>query len=116
MRPRRSPARWLAPIALVACALAVYSIVNATLSDAPAGSPSSSSRSSIATTATSRTASQRAKGSKRRRRPRTYTVKAGDTLSAISLKTGVSIQRLQQLNPALDSQALQTGQHVKLSP
>ena len=31
MRRRRSPARWLAPIALVACAVAVYSVVNATL-------------------------------------------------------------------------------------
>ena len=37
MRRRRSPARWLAPIALVACAVAVYSVVNATLlsSDEP---------------------------------------------------------------------------------
>ena len=31
MRRRRSPGRWLAPMALVACAVAVYAVVNATL-------------------------------------------------------------------------------------
>jgi LysM repeat protein len=115
MRRRRSPARWLAPIALVACAVAVYTVVNAGLlsSDEPASkSPASKSSS------TSRTVSGRSKTSKRRagRRRRTYTVKAGDTLSSIAVKTGVSLARIQELNPELDSQSLQTGQLVKLSP
>jgi LysM repeat protein len=43
-------------------------------------------------------------------------VKSGDTLSSISIKTGVSLARIQALNPKLDSQSLQTGQRVKLSP
>ena len=113
MRRRRSPARWLAPIALVACVAAVYSVVNATLSDEPA----STSTASTATTSRSSTNGDGSKSSKRRtkRRP-TYVVKAGDTLSAISLKTGVSLERIQALNPKLDSQSLQTGQRVKLSP
>ena len=34
----------------------------------------------------------------------------------ISIKTGVSLARIQALNPKLDSQSLQTGQRVKLSP
>ena len=116
MRPRRSPARWLAPIALLACVFAVYSIVNANLlsSDEPG---TSSSTAKTATSGRARTASQRSKSSKRRsRRRRTYTVKAGDTLSSIALKTGVSLERIQRLNPKLDSQSLQTGQRVKLSP
>jgi LysM repeat protein len=116
MPPRRTPARWLAPIALVACAFAVYSVVNANLlsSDAPAGSARSATAS---TSSKSGTASQRS-GSGRRsgRRRRTYTVKPGDTLSSISLKTGVPLARIQELNPQLDSQSLQTGQRVKLSP
>jgi LysM repeat protein len=117
MRRRRSPARWLAPIALVACAVAVYTVVNATLltSDDPA-SKSSASKSS--TTSKTRTVSERSKSGQRRssRGRRTYTVKSGDTLSAIAQKTGVSLERIQALNPKLDSQSLQTGQRVKLSP
>jgi LysM repeat protein len=117
MRPRRSPARWLAPLALVACAVAVYSVVNATLlsSDEPAAT---SSASKSATTSKSRTVSKRSSSGKKQkaRRRRTYTVKSGDTLSSISVKTGVSLERIQQLNPKLDSNSLQTGQRVKLSP
>ena len=45
-----------------------------------------------------------------------YIVKSGDTLSSIAIKTGVSLARIQALNPKLDSQSLQTGQRVKLSP
>jgi LysM repeat protein len=114
MRRRRSPVRWLAPIALVACAVVVYSVVNAgLLSDEPA-STSPASKSST----TSKSGSKRSTSSKRRsaKRRRTYTVKAGDTLSSISAKTGVSLERIQGLNPELDSQSLQTGQLVKLSP
>jgi LysM repeat protein len=115
MRRRRSPARWLAPIALVACAVVVYSVVNATLLK-PGDSASKATGSS--TTSKSRTVVQRSKSGKRgrTRRPRTYTVKAGDTLSSIAQKTGVSLARVQALNPKLDSQSLQTGQRVKLSP
>jgi LysM repeat protein len=116
MRRRRSPARWLAPLALVACAVAVYAVVNATLlsSDEPATTSSTSKT----TTAKSSTVSQRSKSGKRRptRRRRTYTVKSGDTLSSIAVKTGVSLERIQALNPKLDSNSLQTGQRVKLSP
>jgi len=116
MPRRRSPARWLVPIVLLACVFAVYSIVNANLlsSDDPGAS---SSTSKTATTGKGRTVSKRLKSSKRRsRRRRTYTVKAGDTLSSIAVKTGVSLQRIQQLNPKLDSNSIQTGERVKLSP
>jgi LysM repeat protein len=113
MRRRRSPARWLAPIALVACVAAVYSVVNATLSD----EPSSTSTASTATTPKSGTGSDGTNSAKKRtKRRRTYIVKSGDTLSSISIKTGVSLARIQTLNPKLDSQSLQTGQRVKLSP
>jgi len=117
MRPRRSPARWLAPIALVACAFAVYTVVNATLlsSDDPAAT---SSASKSGTSSNSRTVSERSSTAKKRstRRRRTYTVKAGDTLSSIAIKTGVALERIEQLNPKLDSNSLQTGERVKLSP
>ncbi len=57
---------------------------------------------------------ERARSARKRRRA--YIVKSGDTLSSISIKTGVSLARIQALNPKLDSQSLQTGQRVKLSP
>ena len=57
----------------------------------------------------------------RRDRPRSrrpvrasYTVKLGDTLGLISEKTGVPVERLQELNPDLDPQELVVGQKIKL--
>ncbi len=43
-----------------------------------------------------------------------YTVKMGDTLGAIAVKTGLTVEKLQELNPELDPQALVSGQRVKL--
>lgn len=45
---------------------------------------------------------------------RTYTVKAGDSLTAIAVTTGVPVDRIEQLNPDLDPQALTIGQKLKL--
>lgn len=45
---------------------------------------------------------------------KTYEVEEGDTLTTISRKTGISVQRLQKLNPDVDPQALQLGQEIKL--
>jgi LysM repeat protein len=45
---------------------------------------------------------------------RTYTVKSGDTLGSISEKTGIPVDKLQELNPQLDPQQLVSGQKIKL--
>jgi LysM repeat protein len=116
MRSRRSPFRWLAPLALVACAFAVYSVVDANLGSDD-GAPTRSTAAESSTAESTRTVSERSESSRRRnRRTRTYTVKPGDTLSSIAVKTGLSLERIEQLNPELDSNSLQTGQRVKLSP
>ena len=44
----------------------------------------------------------------------TYTVQAGDTLSAIAIKTGVPLSKLESLNPGVNPAAIQTGQQLKL--
>lgn len=44
----------------------------------------------------------------------TYTVRAGDNLSTISERTGISLTRLSELNPDLDPQALISGECVNL--
>lgn len=112
--PARSPARWLAPVALVTCAVAVFAIVTS--------GPSNEAGSDGATTSEqpaserSTTSQRRSSSSRRSSRRSTYTVKPGDTLSAIAEKTGVPLSELQALNPDLDSQSLQTGQKIKLAP
>ncbi len=46
--------------------------------------------------------------------PPTYVVKEGDSLSTISQRTGVSLERIEQLNPTLDPLSLVPGQRLKL--
>jgi len=101
-------ARFLAPIALAAVGVGVYLIVHSTVVH-------------TATTATQSSNAPVARGSqhkthKHRRVPKYYTVKSGDTLGAISSRTGVSVARLTELNHSLASapNSLQTGQRLRL--
>ena len=47
---------------------------------------------------------------------RTYVVRSGRHALGDSLETGVSVERLQQLNPDVDVQALQPGQRSSCAP
>jgi LysM repeat protein len=99
--PHRSPARFLAPLAVVAVFSAVYLVVQTGLRE------DSSSATPTRTTAPAKqqkTASTRA----------TYVVRTGDTLSAIAQRTGVSLDRLHQLNPSIDVNSLNAGQKLTL--
>lgn len=53
-------------------------------------------------------------GERRGEGPAAYVVQNGDTLTSIARKTGVSVQRLQQLNPDVDPQILVSGERLKL--
>jgi LysM repeat protein len=109
-RRRRRIGRWLAPVALITCAVAVYAVVDNTLhKDDSASSGSAGPQQTTTTKTTSK------KGTKARKRRRAYVVKAGDTLSAISIKTGVSMTTIQRLNPKLEADTLHAGQRVRLS-
>jgi LysM repeat protein len=46
--------------------------------------------------------------------PATYVVQNGDTLTSIAHKTGVSVVRIQALNPHVDPQILTSGQKLRL--
>ncbi len=102
----RSPARLFAPLALVACAIAILVIVNR-----DTGSGGSTTPETATSTSTTTTAKQGAKKTRRR-----YIVKPGDVLSQIAIKTGVPLDTLQQLNPHVDAQSLHVGQKLKLAP
>ena len=92
----RSPARFLAPIALIAFAFALYSVVQ----DArePAGGNSGDERERDRDADRDRRKKKKKSSSKRK----TYTVKSGDTPSGIAEKTGVVARDAEELNPDLD--------------
>ena len=98
---RRRPSRWLAPLAILVIGAATLSIVNSAGSGGGGGT---------STTATQRHTST----TKTRVTRKVYVVRNGDTLSSISISTGVPVSRLQRLNPSVDVQALQPGQRLKL--
>ena len=103
---RRSPARFLAPLALVGFVVALLVVVNSTTND-----NGSSRERREARRQRHRDADEEAEGAQARR---TYTVKPGDTPSSIAEKTNVPLSQIQELNPDLDDQTLSVGQKIKL--
>ena len=109
----RSPARFLAPLALLGFVLALLLIVSHSSSDSgSAGNEAKSTQEQPTPTSAAgnggNSSSGKAKG------PRFYVVKVGDTPSAIAEKTGVALTTIEQLNPSLDPQALSPGARIKL--
>jgi LysM repeat protein len=94
-------ARILAAVALIAAVLVVVVVVSATLNDGSSKQKDSSSH---------HAKKQRA----HRTTAKTYTVKSGDTLTAIAHETGVPVAEILALNPEVDPQILIAGQTLKL--
>lgn len=101
----RRPSRWLAPVAILVVAGVTIAIAR--------GGASSESSSTTSKRSSGGTTTSRTKTVKKTKRT-TYVVRSGDTLSAISIETGVPIARIQELNPDVDVQALQPGERLKL--
>jgi len=107
---RRSPARFLAPLALVAFAVALVWVVRA----------STPEEDRTATGAEKRTAAEQSPtddestGKRTRRVRKTYVVKQGDTASSIAERYDVPLSRIEDLNPELDPQALAPGTRIRL--
>jgi LysM repeat protein len=108
---RRSPARWLAPLALVTCAVATYVVVDRELGSDSTSKPRSSTTSKTTTNADG-TVTSSTKSTKKLKT--SYTVKSGDSLSVIADKTGTDVGALQEANPDVDASALRPGQKLKL--
>ena len=105
----RSPARFLAPLALVAFALALLIVVSSTTKD-DGNTPGARDTGQPAQSTTS----PDGEGGKKRKPRRRYTVKSGDTPSGIAEKVNVPLDRILELNPDLDPQALTPGTEIKL--
>jgi LysM repeat protein len=101
---RRSPARFLAPLALVAFCFALFMVVQASQTNSDGDdTPNRATDAQPTATATPE-----------RRGRRRYTVKEGDTPSSIAEETGVPLEDILRLNPDLDPQTLRPGQRIRL--
>jgi LysM repeat protein len=100
----RSPARFLAPLALVAFCFALFMVVQSSQTNSD-GNGSQNRATDSRPTATPEP---------ERRGPRRYRVKEGDTPSSIAEKTGVPLEDILRLNPDLDPQTIQPGQRIRL--
>jgi LysM repeat protein len=96
----KHPGRYLAPVAIIAVAVAVGLIVRGGVDTHHAAVAPPTHR-----LPTSRPVA---------RTKRFYVIKPGDSLSTISVKTHVPIATLKALNPSIDPNALQTGQRLRL--
>ncbi len=110
---RRSPLRFLAPVALVAFGIALLMVVSQSNGGDGNDTPSASDQEKA------RDLGSSGRKSEKKKRDsglptRTYTVQRGDTLGSISEKTGIPVEKLQELNPQIDPQQLTTGQKIKL--
>jgi LysM repeat protein len=108
---RRSPARFLAPLALAGFVLALLLVVNGSQGNGDSTDRPAAERTPAAGEGTSSATST----ASRRKRRKTYTVKSGDTPSGIAERTGVPLERIQELNPDLDPQLLTPGDKLRLS-
>lgn len=105
----RSPARLLAPAALILFAIVLVIVLNPSglgeggeeTGKSPAVAPRTQS------TTTERPPSQPPQKA-------VYVVESGDTLGSIAAETDVPVETIQELNPEIDPQTLVAGQEIKL--
>jgi LysM repeat protein len=102
----RSPARYLAPFALVAFGIALFMVVTSSSTDPETEAPNRATESQPSGSPNGE--------EKERKGRRRYTVKPGDTPSSIAEKTGVPLEDILRLNPDLDPQTLSPGQRIRL--
>jgi LysM repeat protein len=114
-RHRSITLRILAPLALIVCGIALAMILStANKSDSGSG-PSPSAAEKARDLGTSGKKTGRKQRTTRDKLPqRVYVVMNGDTLGSISEKVGVSVEKLQELNPNLDQFSLSPGQKIKI--
>ena len=116
---RRTPARVLAPLAIVAFGLALLFIVASAGGGDDEPSKGTATQQEQRDLELAKERRRRQKAADREDAPTklpqdVYVVKTGDTLGSIAEKTGIPVEKLQELNPELDPQALVSGQKIKL--
>jgi LysM repeat protein len=97
----RNRARYLAPIALTATIAATYLVVHNGLATTPKPPVTQAAR-------------QQDSPKHQFAHVKMYTVQPGETLTSISVKTGISLATLESLNPNINPDSLQAGQRLRL--
>lgn len=115
----RSPMRFFAPLALVAAVLALVLVVAGNGSGGETQGTSSESAAQkerdLGEPATRREERRAEREAEQEEQTEdVYVVESGDTLGGIAEKTGVPVERLEELNPGLDQFQLVAGQRIKL--
>jgi LysM repeat protein len=105
-RRRRSAAGYLAPAAFLAGVTIAVLLVHSALNGRHSGT--------TATTTAPTTVASAPKPPARHQTKRFYTVQTGDTFGTIAGRVGISVERLQALNPGVSSNALQVGQKLRI--
>ena len=111
-----SPARLLAPIALIVFGVALLLIISSGGGGGTASSsgPNAAEKRDLGATSTTKHSKKTTTSTTKETSKSVYIVKTGDTLGAIAETTGVPVEQLQQLNPGLDQFSLVAGQRIKL--
>ena len=107
-RSRKGLARLVAVIAIAAFVIAFLVVLS------NSGTDHKSTKQPTTTSTATRTTGTNTSTTSKFAHRRSYTIKPGDTLGAIAIKTGVSVSTLEDLNPGLDPQGLVAGQKLKL--
>ena len=106
--------RILAPAALIVFGVALAMIITSANKPSDTGGISTSAAEKQRDLGTSTTRTRHTRTTRDKLPQRIYVVKSGDTLGSISEKVGVSVEKLQSLNPGLDQFALTAGQKIKI--
>lgn len=104
-----TPARLLAPAALVAAAIALFAILLSGGGNDRAEQEASPTPTVTATPTTAARKREKAKPS-----GRTYVVKPGDTPTAIAQREGVDVKDLLAVNPDINPAGLTVGEELQL--
>lgn len=98
--------RVLAVLAVAGAAIALYVVIS--------GSLDTSDGEEHANGGSKHHHQQQQSGDQSPETPETYVVQPGETMGGIAAKVGVPIERLEELNPQIDPQALPSGAVLKL--
>ena len=105
-RAHTGVAHYAAPVAFLAgvtiAVLLVHSALSGHGTSTTVTRPTTTARSTVGATTGSATGKKKV-----------YVVQTGDTFGTIAAKVGISIERLQALNPGVSSNALQVGQKLR---
>ena len=104
-KPPRGVAHYAAPVAFLAGVTVAVLLVHSALSGhATTRATTTSPRIVVSVTETSTKPAKK----------RFYVVQVGDTFGTIASKEGITVERLQALNPGVSTNALQVGQKLRV--